>query len=117
MLRHAGDDRSPRPNAYYCEARATEPVRVSAGHFSIDYGNISAPEYTRTGEFECTPGTYCADDATSQPCPVGRYGDAFGLTNASCSGECSGGYFCPAGSTSPREENCGIGATPAAYYG
>ena len=39
--------------------------------------------------------------------PGGRYGSAEGLSTADCSGQCQQGYVCPAGSTSPRENQCG----------
>ena len=88
------------------------PTAVQAGYYSTG-GN----ETTRTGEAQCSPGYYC-DEGVRFACPAGRYGSitTWGLTSANCSGECSTGYFCPQGSTSPRQEPCGIGAFPARYY-
>lgn len=40
-------------------------------------------------------------------CAPGRYGSSPGLTNATCSGVCSAGYVCPAGSSSSTVQACG----------
>ena len=40
-------------------------------------------------------------------CPPGRFGNATNLVSRACSGRCSAGYYCPAGSTSPTEFSCG----------
>ena len=50
------------------------------------------------------------------PCPVGTYGSVEAETSSACSGVCTAGYFCPAGSTGPKQEPCGQGLTPAIYY-
>jgi hypothetical protein len=42
-----------------------------------------------------------------KPCPSGHYGNVSGLTSSICSGLCSPGYYCPAGSTSPTQYECG----------
>jgi len=45
------------------------------------------------------------------PCPAGRYspssGGPGGFVSSQCAGECEEGYFCPAGSASPRQQVCG----------
>ena len=42
-------------------------------------------------------------------CPPGTYGDTTGLTESKCSGLCSAGYYCTAGSTSPTQNLCPAG--------
>ena len=42
-------------------------------------------------------------------CPPGTYGDTTGLTESRCSGLCSAGYYCTAGSTSPTQNLCPSG--------
>ncbi len=45
-------------------------------------------------------GHYCpagSTTATQEACPVGTYGDAEGLPNASCSGACKTTYYCARG--------------------
>jgi hypothetical protein len=61
---------------------------------------------------QCAVGSYSllgADACTL--CPGGTFGDTPGLTNASCSGACSAGHECPAGSTTRYAEVC-----PAGFY-
>jgi hypothetical protein len=56
----------------------------------------------------CLPGKYLdADKNQCQDCPGGTYGVTRGLTNSSCSGHCYAGYFCPPGSSSPTQRQCG----------
>ena len=47
-----------------------------------------------------------ATSAVCRLCPPGRYGARSGLETSDCSGVCEAGYFCPAGSVSPRQEPC-----------
>ena len=63
----------------------------------------------------CPEGTYCDRKGmhTPTPCPAGRYGMATGLFTASCSGECSPGYYCPVQSTSRTAFAC----PPGRYRG
>ena len=59
----------------------------------------------------CPRGGYCvANVSTSTDCPAGRYGDVTGLSDASCSGECEQGYWCPAGSVSAKAAPCEEGS-------
>ena len=44
--------------------------------------------------------------AICRPCPSGRYGASEGLETSDCSGTCEAGYFCIAGSISPKNEAC-----------
>ncbi len=39
-------------------------------------------------------------------CPCGTYGAITGLSKAACSGKCSAGYTCPAGSTKDKAQAC-----------
>jgi hypothetical protein len=40
-------------------------------------------------------------------CPAGRYGSTTGINSASCTGLCTAGYYCPAGSSSATAVRCG----------
>eukprot|EP01041_Mallomonas_annulata_P008562 gene8562-17664_t len=40
-------------------------------------------------------------------CPPGKFGATEGLNSSLCSGDCESGYYCLAGSTSPRQHECG----------
>jgi hypothetical protein len=58
----------------------------------------------------CTPGKYSSGGlGVCSPCPVGVYGSASGLTSPACSGPCTAGYACPAGSTSSLASICSPG--------
>ena len=46
-------------------------------------------------------------DPRQKPCPGGTYGSIEGLGSSSCSGECLGGYYCPAASTKRNQNECG----------
>jgi hypothetical protein len=43
------------------------------------------------------------------PCPAGTYGATPALTSAACSGNCTAGYYCVAGSTSTTDASCPAG--------
>ena len=60
----------------------------------------------------CEPGYYCLSDGIRRPCPVGRYGSTYGLSDASCTGPCPEGYFCPRGTANATQYECGN----ATYY-
>lgn len=60
----------------------------------------------RTGFGPCTAGSYCVL-GVSHLCPAGRYGSLQNESRLECQGDCEEGYFCPEGSTSPRQQPCG----------
>lgn len=67
----------------------------------------------------CEKGHYCPGDGKQHPCPAGTYGKVRGLKNAACSGKCSNGYFCEAGSEEKDLVDCGTGSCagqPAACF-
>ncbi|CAM9996468.1 unnamed protein product, partial [Hapterophycus canaliculatus] len=45
-------------------------------------------------------------DGIGLACPAGRYG-VEGMGDPACTGPCQPGYYCPEGSKSAREEECG----------
>ena len=81
---------------------------------------------------ECAPAVPSPATTSCSPCRYvahpRRYGSAAGLTVSSCTANCSAGYACPAGSTSPIAQLCpagtfsGVGAAvcspcPGGSYG
>ncbi|CAM9593374.1 unnamed protein product, partial [Ascophyllum nodosum] len=86
----------------YCPGGNWEPSTVSPGYYSI--GGDGAT--TRIGQAVAPPGRY-AKVGTLYMCPPGRYGASYGLSTALCSGGCTRGFYCPAGSVSPMERACG----------
>lgn len=73
-------------------------------------GTMANYEHTRC--LTCETGTYGKSGLHCTDCPGGTYGDTQGLYNASCSGLCAIGAFCPEGSTTAEQELC-----PAGSYG
>ena len=49
---------------------------------------------TRYTQTLCEPGFYCSNGVKT-PCPAGRYGATFGLSESFCTGSCAAGYVRP----------------------
>mmetsp|Transcript_4786 Transcript_4786/g.9600 ORF Transcript_4786/g.9600 Transcript_4786/m.9600 type:complete len:915 (-) Transcript_4786:28-2772(-) len=73
---------------------------------------------TTTTTSKCSPGRYSSysNDKLCLACPAGRFnleggtcanGECTGFEDETCSGLCEAGYFCPSGSSSPRQQPCG----------
>jgi hypothetical protein len=68
--------------------------------------------YCKNGhKIVCEPGMYSDDRGTKvcKLCDSGQYGDSTNLTTSDCSGPCTRGYYCSAGTASsrPAENQCG----------
>ncbi|KAE9043578.1 hypothetical protein PR001_g5732 [Phytophthora rubi] len=76
--------------------------------YSVSSSGEQAPknEDIRDGQRICEPGSFCVD-GKKHLCPAGRYGDKSGETSSLCAGLCTRGYYCPKGSTSPTQRECG----------
>lgn len=97
------------PNNYYCPIGSAYPIQVLPGYFSTG-GNAT----TRTYQSPCTIGTYCIDGVVSS-CPAGTFGRSAKLRTPNCSGLCSKGHYCPAGSISSTQNRCPIGTYGSEY--
>ena len=82
-------------------ASATAMAQTSAARKAAALASSNAP-LTVTRHTAPTVAT----SAVCRLCPPGRYGARWGLETSDCSGMCEAGYFCAAGSTSPREQPC-----------
>lgn len=99
----------------YCGPESATPLFVDKGYYSIgsleDKDALEIVNYhqgeTRTLQTLCDPGYYCIGDGYKRKCPAGRYGSDSGLTQASCSGICEAGYYCPEMSITPKAMECG----------
>jgi hypothetical protein len=87
----------------FCPPKSSSPTYVSPGYYS----NEDDPIEKKTSQHLCPPGYFCPGDGLKYQCPPGRYGASSGLVESDCDGECSSGYFCKPGSTSPRQSPCG----------
>merc|ERR1719375_2545982 len=83
----------------YCPEGSGEAIQVDRAFYSTGGTNE-----TRSGQTMCDAGHFC-DRGTKYNCPPGRYGSVRGLENGNCSGICPAGFYCPFGSTYPRQ--CG----------
>ena len=82
--------------------QCTHIINVSDGYYS----NENSPIDSRVSQHICPKGYWCKD-GVRYPCDAGTFGDSLGLKNNYCSGSCSAGYYCPAGSSSPNQYPCG----------
>ena len=89
----------------YCPVGSASPRAVSSGYFST-----GGPESgtARAAQEQCGPGTYCVQGVQLE-CPFGTFGAGWGLVTPPCSGRCSAGYLCPAGSVSSTQQPCPYG--------
>lgn len=60
----------------------------------------------QTHQVKCKLGHYCKEGQMFE-CPAGRFGGSTQLYNATCSGKCAAGHYCPTSSTSSSENKCG----------
>jgi hypothetical protein len=75
---------------YYCPAGSTSPAMLP-----------------------CAKGTYSTGGAAScLLCPSGLFGASPGLQSPACTGMCTAGYSCPAGSTASTANICPVRARP-----
>lgn len=72
-------------NEYFCLAGSAQPTHVSPGHYSTGLPGA------RSGETNCTSGSYCPGDGNLYPCLAGTFGNTTGLDTGNCSGRCYDG--------------------------
>jgi len=113
----------------YCPAGSEHPLTVGLGYYSRGPVTVGEDFTTRSLTLEvgisvggstdnlpaglvgfsaasaCPRGSYCLH-GVRHLCPAGRYGSVGQQTNSSCSGPCTEGYYCPAGSESAQERPC-----------
>jgi len=88
----------------YCPQGTSTPIYVSEGYYTDE----DEPNDMKTSQHICPKGYYCSgEDGLRHPCPSATFGDELSLSDESCSGICSSGYYCLEGSTSPTQYPCG----------
>lgn len=94
----------------FCPAGSKIPTPVWSGYYTIRSSALAISFYddrqVRAAQLQCEPGYYCSRGEKFL-CPAGRYGNQVGETSPLCTGVCKRGYYCPLGSTSPTEFQCG----------
>ena len=97
---------------FYCPEGSSTVRVVAVGNYTVGGDGPT----TRSAQARCPDPSeassngsswYCEGDGLMRQCPGGVYGDVGGLSSSACSGVCSAGYFCPAGSVSGTAVACG----------
>ena len=91
------------PGGSACPAGSTNATGTPCAAGTWSAGGTSNCTRCAVGRYSLSGWSTCSD------CPAGRFGGTAGLTTASCSGNCSAGYACPAGSTNSTAVLCGAG--------
>lgn len=95
----------------FCPVGSAEPIPVFAGFYTIpEDDNVE----NRVAQVQCEKRHYCSQGERKQ-CPPGTFGGEVGLQKEACSGLCTPGYFCPAGSLSDTETPCPPGTYGETY--
>ena len=90
-------------SSVFCPTGSYVPTPVSPGYYS---GPIYVDPKNHFQQWICPVGHYCID-GESRLCDGGHFGNSTGLSYSTCSGLCRSGYFCPPGSVSDTEHECG----------
>jgi hypothetical protein len=101
----SADTHGCRSSSQFCPTRSTVRTPTPSGF----YANPT-PSGLFFNATQCESGRFCTAGVAWE-CPAGRYGAAAGLLSSACSGVCSAGYHCPAGSSTPTQRNCSDGPT------
>lgn len=88
---------------FFCPEKSSSPSVVTLGWYST---GGSGPT-TRTGQAPCEAPYFCDATGVRQLCPAGTFGTEPELTSNDCSGQCSSGWFCDAGSLNSTAAVCG----------
>jgi hypothetical protein len=83
--------------------RSYSPTAVSCPAGSFCPSGSPTPVLCGVGQYSEGGASVCS------ACPGGVYGNTTGLSNPVCSGLCSAGFMCPAGSTTPETQLCPSG--------
>ena len=75
----------------------------SAGYACVAGSTNATAAACPAGRYSLTGAGACTD------CPGGTYSNAAGTSTATCTGNCTAGFACPAGSTSPTAVQCTAG--------
>ena len=67
---------------------------------------------------DCAAGSWSGSrSASCTNCAAGKFGATTGLSNPACSGLCSAGHYCPAGSANATQIACAVGTNNSALGG
>ncbi|KAG7377735.1 hypothetical protein PHYPSEUDO_011080 [Phytophthora pseudosyringae] len=100
-------------SAAFCSQGSALPIATNTGHCAISEDSAAGARWY--DQRKAKPGEF-AWRGTCYPCPAGSFGSEEMETRPTCSGPCAAGYYCPPGSTTPTQHECGSAAVfcPAA---
>lgn len=87
----------------YCPDGSSRPLHTAEGYYAVRPHFEAGGGYG--GQELCPRGSYCLE-GMRHLCPAGRYGAYKQNTNASCTGLCTAGYYCPPGSITDMQVRC-----------
>jgi hypothetical protein len=91
------------PGGSACPPGSTNATGTPCAAGTWSAGGTSNCTLCPVGRYSLSGWSACVD------CPAGRFGGTAGLPSASCTGNCSAGYACPAGSSNSTAVLCGAG--------
>jgi hypothetical protein len=87
----------------YCPEGSTRPLQTAEGYYAL------SPHFEEGGGYGaqeiCPRGSFCLKGLRTL-CAAGRYGVHRREINASCTGPCTAGYYCPPGSILDKQIRC-----------
>ncbi|KAH7489081.1 uncharacterized protein KRP23_3019 [Phytophthora ramorum] len=91
-------------SAAFCPQGSALPTATAEGYCAVSEHSPAGARWisqrtAKAGEF--------AWRGTCYPCPAGAFGSEELETRPTCSGPCAAGYYCPPGSTTPTQRECG----------
>jgi hypothetical protein len=87
----------------FCPAGSSRPHKTGYGYYAVsDHRSVGGGF---GGEELCPVGSYCIN-GTRMNCPAGYYGSKRQEVNATCSGMCPAGFFCPGGTSAYANNKC-----------
>lgn len=102
---------------FCAEGTGASGQSVASGHYcSLPASNDPVLRWsTCQAQARCEQGHFCTG-GVREACAAGRFQS--GVARTSCSGACSAGFFCPAGSTTDKAEQCApvASAHPEKFY-
>ena len=87
----------------YCPELSSRPLHIARGFYAVKSALSNNGGYA--DQKPCERGTYCLN-GVRYLCPSGRFGSTLRSWNSSCSGLCTAGYYCPAGSMRAMQLPC-----------
>ena len=87
----------------HCPEGSDRPIPTAEGYYAVSSHSEVGGGFGQ--QLICPRGSYCID-GVRHLCPAGRYGLNLRVFNASCTGVCTAGFYCPEGSITDKQVRC-----------